>query len=478
MKASTLRFRMMLLFCSVVGVLLAASYLAFWILFSHTVHTQLNQQLLETARPLIADLIAEPNSTDITRLNLPGEFFELLNANGQVLQYSSNLAAPLDLNGITPPSVDPVFGTGALSSGESVRVALIPFQQGRERRVVAEAIPTLGTNRVLGSFAKIALLLFPLSLLLTAAISGLYVGRSLTPITALTRHAAALAKQVTNRQGSWTPLPVRTPHDELGRLAETFNHLLESVDSAVRQLRQFVTDASHELRTPLSVLHGETELTLSKPRTATEYRETLATIDDELKKMTRIVEGLFTLSMADAGQLHLTCEPLYIDEVLNEACVLVALRARSKNIAIEQELQPGVSYFGDEAILHQLFLIFLDNAIKYSSPNTRIQVVLAELGGMVRIRFIDEGVGISPEHLPFIFERFYRAAPSNGGEAHSGGLGLAIAQAIVRAQSGSIHCESTPDVGSTFTILLPITPTVGSVTFASSPLPKQKLILG
>src|SRR5256884_6272182 len=117
-----------------------------------------------------------------------------------------------------------------------------------------------------------------------------------------------MAKRVTNRQGFWKPLPESSPHDELGRLAETINHLLKSVDAAVVQLRQFVTDASHELRTPLAVLHGETELLLSKPRSAEEYRQTLCVFDDEFKKLTRIVEGLFTLSMADAGQLHLARE--------------------------------------------------------------------------------------------------------------------------------------------------------------------------
>src|SRR5260370_4125383 len=148
-------------------------------------------------------------------------------------------------------------------------------------------------------------MVFPLSLLLTGGISALYVGRSLAPINELTKHAALMAKRVTNRQGFWTPLPVSSPHDELGRLAETFNHLLNSVDSAVLQLRQFVTDASHELRTPLAVLHGETEFLLSKPRTTEQYRQSLCCFDDEFKKLTRIVDSLFTLSMADAGRLHL-----------------------------------------------------------------------------------------------------------------------------------------------------------------------------
>jgi len=125
--------------------------------------------------------------------------------------------------------------------------------------------------------------------------------------------------------------------------------------ATVGQLRQFVTDASHELRTPLAILHGETELVLSRRRSAEEYRKTLGEFDDELKKLTRIVEGLFTLSMADAGQLHLECHPLYINEVLEEACALMASRARAKNISIVRELQEELAYSGDEAFLHQLF---------------------------------------------------------------------------------------------------------------------------
>jgi two-component system OmpR family sensor kinase len=463
---------MMLLFCTVVGVLLAGSYLAFWGLLAHAVHTQLNRQLLETARPIISDMVSEPAAKDVDRLDLPGEFFELLDQNGHVLQQSKNLAAPMKLNGLNLSDSRPTFGIAALENGETVRVALIPFQQGNQALIFAVAIPTFGTNRVLDSFGGVALLLFPLSLVLTAGISALYVGRSLAPIKELTRHAALMAKRVTNRQGFWTPLPVCFPHDELGRLAQTFNHLLKSVDSAVLQLRQFVTDASHELRTPLAVLHGETELLLSKPRSTEEYRQTLCVFDDEFKKLTRIVEGLFTLSMADAGQLHLVREPLYINEVLEEACGLATSRARTKNISIVRDLNQELSCTGDEAFLRELFLIFLDNAIKYSREGTRIHVTLGIRDGAIQARFQDEGVGISPEHLPFIFDRFYRAAPPTSGEAQSGGLGLAIAQAIAIAEGGIIECESTVGVGSTFTVTLPIAHPYETVL-----VPKQKLIL-
>jgi two-component system, OmpR family, sensor kinase len=473
-KGRSLRFRMMVLFCTVVGVLLAASYLAFWALLAHEVSAQLNRQLQETARPILADLIAEPSSQDINRMDIAGQFFELLEPSGRVLQRSRNLEAPINLQGIDTSVAQATFGFAALSTGESVRIALIPFKQEARPLVLAIAIPTFGTDRVLDSFGGIAIFLFLVSLLVTALISTLYVGRSLAPVTALTEHAALMANRVTNREGFWSPLPVSSPHDELGRLAETFNRLLQSVDSAVRQLRQFVTDASHELRTPLSVLHGETELMLSKPRSADEYRETLCVFDDEFKKLTRIVEGLFTLSMADAGQLHLVCEPLYINETLEEACALVSSRARAKNIAIVRQLDQEFPYFGDEAFLHQLFLIFLDNAIKYSSSGTTVHVTLENRDFEVRVSFTDAGVGISSEHLPFIFERFYRAAPESSGEAQSGGLGLAIAQAIVRAQGGSIECSSTLGAGSTFTVILPVTSPQQSDPEIT---PKRKLIL-
>lgn|SRR5215469_3360862 len=475
MKGKTLRSRMMVLFCSVVGVLLAASYLAFWGLLARAIPAQLNRQLLETSRPIVADIASEPNARDVERLDIPGQFFELLDGSGKVLQRSRNLADPIDLKGLKLNDSHPVFGIGSVGNSESVRVALIPFEHAAGKRLLAVAIPTFGTNRLLDTFGGITLLLFPLSLLLTAGISAFYVGRSLTPVKALTRHAELMAKRVTDRQGFWTPLPVASRDDELGRLAETFNRLLQSVDSAVHQLRQFVTDASHELRTPLAVLHGETELILSKPRTAEEYRKTLAAIDDELKKLTRIVEGLFTLSMADAGQLHLESEPVYINEILEEACALVAPRARAKNISIERDLNQEVAHVGDEAFLHELFLIFLDNAIKYSPVDSQVRVILTQNGGSIRICFEDQGVGIASEDLPFIFERFYRAARPGNGEVHSGGLGLAIAQAIARAHGGSIECQSAPGLGSTFTILLPALQAAASHPRDS---PEQKLILG
>jgi signal transduction histidine kinase len=158
--------------------------------------------------------------------------------------------------------------------------------------------------------------------------------------------------------------------------------------------------------------------------------------------------------MADSGQLRLNSEPLYLNEVIEQACSRVGPLAQLKRIRIQRDLSEDVAYFGDEALLHELSIIFLDNAIKYSPPDTVVEVNLERSGGQVRIKFQDHGYGIASDQLPHIFERFYRAWLPGSGETRSGGLGLAIAQAIVDAQGGSIECESAPGSHTTFTVIL------------------------
>jgi signal transduction histidine kinase len=293
-----------------------------------------------------------------------------------------------------------------------VRIATVPFEAGGRQWTFVAASSTREVEAAVTALRNFALLLFPASLLLTALIFRFYS-----------------------------------------------NQLFSRIDSAVGQLRQFVTDASHELRTPLAVLHGETELLLARPRTTTEYESAARILDAELKKMSRIVEGLFTLSMADAGQLRIATEPLYLEEVLEESCALATPMAQQKQIRIDRDLQHDVLYSGDAAFLRQLFLIFIDNAIKYSPSGTRLHVSLSA-SDEVQIQFKDEGFGIAKEHISRIFERFFRAPQMGSPENHSGGLGLAIAQAIVHAHHGSIECVSEPGQGSIFTVRLPFTPAI------------------
>ena len=396
----SIRWRVVALFCASAGVLLAVCYGGFYLLFERVVRDQLDRRLTEISAPIIADLAADPEEKDVDLLDIPDQYFEVLDLSGTVLQRSKNLHVNL------PVAARAGLQTVGLEHAGDIRVSVIPFQASEETWLFVAGAPTREVDTALSTLRNFALLLLPASLFATALVFGLFS-----------------------------------------------NHLLGRIDAVVRQLRQFVSDASHELRTPLAVLRGETELLLSKPRTTEDYATATRVMDSELKKLSRMVDGLFTLSMADAGQLRIAPEPLYLEEVLDESCGLAAPLASQKQIQIERDLERDVLFNGDSTFLRQLFLIFLDNAIKYSPPGRKVRVTLKK-DEAIRICFADEGIGISKEDLPRIFERFFRAAPS--GETQSGGLGLSIAQAIVEAHHGSIDCESRPGAGSVFTVRLPL----------------------
>jgi two-component system OmpR family sensor kinase len=455
---------MMVLFCVTVGVLLAGTYGIIYSIFDRTLRNQLDRRLLDTAGAIVADLQQEPGKSsnaiesDISSMNLPGQYLELVEPTGEVVQFSPNLQS--HALAIRPSEFNvnrQTFQTLDDHELGRLRFAVIPFSLDRSHLYLVIGVPTRDIVQTLASFRRLLLTLLPLSLLVTALISAWYTGGALKPVIDLTERAAQFTQRLLDHPTEMvtSPLPVANAHDEVGQLASTFNELYDRLIAALSQLRQFVSDASHEIRTPLAVLRGETELLLSKPRNPEEYQTNLRVIDSELKKLDRIVDGLFTLSMADAGQLRVAREKLYLDDVLEEACQLAWKLAQAKSINIERDFKHQVSYEGDEVFLRQLFMIFLDNAIKYSPEGTRIKVDLERKDSIIQVRFVDEGNGIGEHHLPHIFKRFYRAASPDTGEARSGGLGLAIAQAIVRAHGGEINCETIVGSGSTFHVVLP-----------------------
>jgi len=404
----SIQLRTMLLFCAAAGVLLIGSFVSAYVLFDRAVRSQLDRQLTETAGPIIADQITDPEEKDVDQLNLPEAYFEVVDqSSGRVLQRSKNLKSDLPLRIAQPFPSEPLFQTLSASELGELRVALVPFRVGNQRWALAVAGPTREVRAALGTFTKFAFLLLAVSLALMAGVSAFYARK---------------------------------------------------LDLVVGQLRQFVSDASHELKTPLSVLRGETELLLNRPRSTADYEQALRIIDGELKTLSRIVEGLFTLSMADAGQLKFAAEQVCVDDVLEESVALAAPLAESRGIRIERNLQHGVVVSGDPTFLRQLFLIFIDNAIKYSSAGRLLRVNLAA-GSEVKVTFEDQGIGIAREHIRRIYERFFRVAQRDAIDSQSGGLGLAIAQAIVRAHGGSIECESELGVGSVFTVRLPFAAT-------------------
>jgi heavy metal sensor kinase len=239
----------------------------------------------------------------------------------------------------------------------------------------------------------------------------------------------------------------------LGRLATVLNSAFARSEAAFAQQRQFTADAAHELRTPLAVLIAEAQATLARPRHGEEYRESVEACLETAQQMRRLTESLLELARLDAGHGALRRERLDLAETAREGVELLQPLARDRGLSLHCDLAPAPCA-GDSDRLGQVVTNLVDNAIRYNRPPGQIRVATRTENGCAILTVADTGVGIGPEHLPHVFERFYRADPSRSRASGGQGLGLAISKAIVEAHGGSLEISSAPGAGTTFTLRL------------------------
>ena len=294
----------------------------------------------------------------------------------------------------------------------------------------------------------------PIAIVL-ASLGGYFLARkSLAPVMAMSSQAGRIsAKNLHER------LPIQNARDELGRLAASFNDLLERVDQSFERQRRFMSDASHELRTPAAILRGESEVALSRTeRPAEEYRESLAVLHAEAQRLTQIVEDLFTLTRADAGQYPLSPHEFYLDELVADCTHAARSLASAKQISLTCEVPEELPIRADEALLRRMIMNLLDNAIKYTPLGGRVAVTCERSGDEYALNVSDSGPGIPAEYHERVFERFFRAdkartrTDNDGGGA---GLGLSIARWIAEAHHGRLILARSDSNGSAFSALLP-----------------------
>jgi heavy metal sensor kinase len=288
-----------------------------------------------------------------------------------------------------------------------------------------------------------------------ASLGGYFLARkSLAPVVAMSSQAGRIsAKNLHER------LPIQNAKDELGRLAASFNELLERVDQSFERQRRFMSDASHELRTPAAILRGESEVALSRTeRPAEEYRESLTVLNAEAQRLTQIVEDLFTLTRADAGQYPLSPHEFYLDELVADCTHAARSLASAKQISLTCEVPEELLIRADEALLRRMILNLLDNAIKYTPAGGRVTVSCGRSGAEYALSVTDSGEGIPAELQQRVFERFFRVDKARTRSEQDGGgagLGLSIARWIAEAHHGRLILARSDSSGSTFSALLP-----------------------
>jgi heavy metal sensor kinase len=304
----------------------------------------------------------------------------------------------------------------------------------------------------LDHFALLLFISIP-TLLLCAAAGGYWIStRALAPVDQITQTARTIGAQNLSSR-----LVVPQTRDELQRLSETLNGMLDRLEASFKKITQFTADASHELRTPVAVMRTRAELSLRKARTAEEYRDVIAEVLTELEKTSGLIEQLMFLARADSGSETVRFTPTNVAEVLREACHQGSALAEAKQIAFQEEIPDGSIWVqGDATSLRRLFLILIDNAVKYTPANGQVEVSLRQNNGYAITQVSDTGIGIAEADLANVFERFYRADKARTRESGGVGLGLSIGRWITEVHAGTIEVHSLPGRGSTFQIRFPI----------------------
>jgi heavy metal sensor kinase len=285
--------------------------------------------------------------------------------------------------------------------------------------------------------------------LVFAAVAGRWLaGRSLAPLSRFAEATRAIGIANLHER-----LPVRGTNDELDQVANAFNHALARVEQSVGEMRQFSAALAHELRTPLAILRGEAELALTRTPSAAE-RERLVSQIDEYDRLTRLINQILTLARAEAGEISLARQPVDLAALGSDVVEQIEPVAAARGITLTCHIVPAVSVEGDAGWLARLLLILLDNAIKFTPQGGRIAVAVSSANGMAQVSIADSGIGIAPEAMPRVFERFYRADASRSRQTDGAGLGLALAKWIAESHAATIDVTSTPGGGSTFTVTL------------------------
>ncbi|WP_343210688.1 sensor histidine kinase [Anaerolentibacter hominis] len=299
-----------------------------------------------------------------------------------------------------------------------------------------------------------ALVMAPVFLVITAAGGFIITRKAFRPVQSIIDTANAisgggdLSLRIEVEQNS--------SRDEVARLGLTFNSMFDRLQASFESEKQFTSDASHELRTPIAIILSQCEYGLEQAKTEQEHKEVLESVLRQAKKMSALVSQLLTLARADNGKFQLEIETVNFSELCEIVCEELSLKAEERGISLYPDLEKDLIIEGDQTFLLRMLTNLINNAVCYNRRGGEVRVRLRRQEACCLLEVEDNGIGIAPEHLDKIWNRFYQADPSRSARESGSGLGLPMVKWIVQAHAGSISVTSTPGQGSRFSVLLPL----------------------
>ncbi len=470
MKIGGLRAQLALWHAGLMGLtLLGLGGLTYALLF-RVLYSRADQALLEhadtTARQMATTLYRLETAHDAgmaaplpqflaNDLRTWGRYIQVVDPQGNIREKSDGLQTnPLPV--LAPALRAGLAGRAHLETvhglGEHpVRIATVPVRMGSRIPYLVQAGTSLeGVEAALQRARWILIGLTPGVFLLALGGNWLVVGRALRRVDSLTR--TALDIQSTNLQRR---LQHEGPEDEIGRLAQAFDQMIARLDRSFQQVRQFSADASHELKTPLTAIRGEAEVALMEEQDAAAYRRSLGSILESAERMSEIVDSLLLLARTDAGVELIRKEPVELPGLVLVAMESLEPLAARHGVRLDLAEVEDATVAGDALWLNQVVTNLLSNGIKYTPEGGCVTLSLRKHESKAILEVRDTGIGIPAEHLPHIFDRFYRVDKGRARAAGGTGLGLSITRWAVEAHEGAISCESRPGKGSTFRVEFP-----------------------
>ncbi len=432
--------------------------ISMWANLSHTLknerHLTLSRRIDRLQDLILKDQSASPadraeDFADFAHATGNG-LMEIYGADGQLAYPSPSSAA----SAFPWPHVqveNAEYFSRAQSAGQSYWVMAKPFSSSGRELILMAAAPEAGNLIVMANFLWGLLASVPIVLIASSA-SGYWISRrALKPVDSITATARSISiGNISER------IPVSTTGDELQRLSETCNAMLDRLESSVNQIKRFTADASHELRGPLAFTRTVAEIAVKNPQADPESRRAFQDIVDEVACAAVLLEDMLTLARADSLPVSVPRTLVDAATVVREACESArAIAIRQGLTLIFNSSYEKFMVLGDAVSLKRMIWILLDNAMKYSRASGLIEVMVTKEREQTCIAVRDDGIGICATDLPFVFERFYRADPSRG-VVEGSGLGLAIAKWIAETHGAQLSVTSEVDCGSSFKILFPV----------------------